>query len=463
MLKAHITVRITHTFGMPIENFKRILTKFATAVSVVVFLTPACAHNVARAETTGNFGDSLIKNELYDEPILTIAAMGKTYEFTASETGVYNGKRYLKCASEIVDKIYFDTFKKPVDATLTFLPDKSEKFRITKEQNGVSINRGKLLEDISCALNGGVLRVEAKAEILHPEVYASELKKITEKRAEFTTRFESSSINRKHNIRLAARLINGSVISGGGEFSFNKTVGARTAERGFKTAKIITDGKFVDGVGGGVCQASTTLYNAAILSGMTITEQHSHSLAVSYVEPSFDAMVSSDYCDLKFKNTDNSPVFIAARADDKSITFTFYGVKQTKEYVRISEIVDTIAPETDEIFYDETLPFGQKTVKQNPKNGIISEGYLATIVDGKTVKTEKIRRDKYKPVRRVVAIGTNKDAYSEIDDISGSGGESENAKAECDNDKTAVEEIDNSAFLLYTLRYGKKVHCEFRI
>lgn len=452
---------------MPIKNCKRLLIKLATAVSAVVLLTPACAKTcaryTARAEITGNFGKDVIKNELYDEPIFTVTAMGKSYEFTASEAGVYNGKRYLKCAAEIVDKIYLDTLKKPVNATLTFLPDKTEKFRITKEQNGVSVNREKLLEDITFALNGGAARVEAQTEILRTEVYAGELEKITEKRAEFTTRFENSSINRKHNIRLAARLINGTVISGGGEFSFNKTVGARTEARGFKTAKIITDGRFVDGVGGGVCQASTTLYNAAILSGMTITEQHSHSLAVSYVEPSFDAMVSSDYCDLKFKNTDNSPVFIAARADDKSITFTFYGVKQTKEYVRISEIVDTISPDGDEIFYDETLPFGQKTVKQNAKNGIISEGYVATIEGGKTVKTEKIRRDKYKPVRRVVAIGTNKDAYFKIDDIAGGSGENASAGIERGSDKIAAEEIDNSAFLLYTLRYGKKVHCEFRI
>lgn len=239
---------------MPIKNCKRLLIKLATAVSAVVLLMPACAKTcaryTARAEITGNFGKDVIKNELYDEPIFTVTAMGKTYEFTASEVGVYNGKRYLKCAAEIVDKIYFDTLKKPVNATLTFLPDKTEKFRITKEQNGVSVNCEQLLEDITFALNGGAVRVEAQAVILRPEVYAGELEKITEKRAEFTTRFENSSINRKHNIRLAARLINGTVISGGGEFSFNKTVGARTEARGFRTAKIITDGRFVDGVGG---------------------------------------------------------------------------------------------------------------------------------------------------------------------------------------------------------------------
>ena len=347
-----------------------------------------------------------IESELYDEPVFTVTALDKIYDFTASEIGFARGKRYLKCAEETVDKIYFDALVKPRDATLTFLPDKSEKFKITAERNGVAIDRGALLSDISAALNGGETQIRAKTEILRPEIYASDLKKITAKRAEFTTEFKNSPANRKHNIRLAARLINGSVINAGEEFSFNKVVGARTESRGFKTAKIITDGKFVDGVGGGVCQASTTLYNAAILSGMTITEQHGHSLRVSYVEPSFDAMVSSDYCDLKFKNTNNTPVFIAAEADDNRVTFTFYGIKQTEKYLRISEVVETVPPEADEIFYDDNLPFGQKVVRQKPKSGTVSEGYIATVVDGKTVKTEIIRRDKYKSVRGVVSIGT---------------------------------------------------------
>lgn len=95
-----------------------------------------------------------------------------------------------------------------------------------------------------------------------------------------------------HNIALAAEKINGCILADGEEFSFNGRVGARTESNGFLSAPIILEGDFVEGVGGGVCQASTTVYNAALLAGMEITEQHPHSLRVGYVEPSFDAMVS---------------------------------------------------------------------------------------------------------------------------------------------------------------------------
>lgn len=104
-------------------------------------------------------------------------------------------------------------------------------------------------------------------------------------------------------------------IANGEEFSFNAAVGERTEERGYSTAKVIENGKFVEGVGGGVCQVSSTVYNCALLSGLTVTERHRHSLAVSYVEPSFDAMVSYSYADLRFYNDTGKSVFIVADAD----------------------------------------------------------------------------------------------------------------------------------------------------
>lgn len=405
-----------------IRFFKKIFT-VATIAAVFlsyIFINWFLPRSYVYAETSISLNSQLkikknatyedrLFSELYDKTVFTITAMGKKYEFTESEIGVYKGKKYLKCACDVVDKIYLDTVIRPVDATITFLPDSDIKFNITKEKSGRSIIREDAIKDISDALNGGIKTLSLNTQILEPEVLESELIKITEKRGEFTTNFENSSINRKDNIRLATRIINGSVINPGEEFSFNKTVGARTVERGFKTAKIITDGKFVDGVGGGVCQVSTTLYNAALLSGMFISEQHSHSLAVSYVEPSFDAMVSSDYCDLKFKNLGKTPIFISAKADDVSVTFTFYGEKQTENFMRISKVIGTNIPNGDEIIYDNTLPFGKVSVKQNAKNGIESEGYIAVIIDGQTVKTEKIRSDKYKSVKRIVSIGTKID------------------------------------------------------
>ena len=110
-----------------------------------------------------------------------------------------------------------------------------------------------------------------------------------------------------------------------GEFSFNYTIGERTERRGYKKAKIIVGGEFVDGVGGGVCQVSTTLYNAVLLAGLKVVECHPHSLPVSYVEPSFDAMVNSGWADLKFINDTHNPVIIRARADGAKLTIQIFG------------------------------------------------------------------------------------------------------------------------------------------
>ena len=129
-------------------------------------------------------------------------------------------------------------------------------------------------------------------------------------RATFSTDYSKSSAERKHNVGLAAKSLDNVFVDAGGEFSFNKTVGERTYKRGYKSAKIIVNGEFTEGVGGGVCQVSTTLYNAALLAGLEISEVNQHSVAVSYVAPSFDAMVNSGSADLRFINRTHNPVII---------------------------------------------------------------------------------------------------------------------------------------------------------
>ena len=213
----------------------------------------------------------------------------------------------------------------------------------------------------------------------------------------FTTRFDGANTARAHNIFLAAKSINGTVLQNGESFSFNGTVGARTADRGFKTAKIIENGEFVEGIGGGVCQVSTTLFNAAMLAGCDITEFHQHSLAVSYVPPSFDAMVSGSYFDLKFENRTGYTLYIRAVTGANSITFNFYGRGDGAQYGYSSVVTGSISP-AEETTKDPLL------VKDG-KCGIISEGYLTINRNG--VSTTKLfRRDKYAPVKRVTLEAT---------------------------------------------------------
>jgi vancomycin resistance protein YoaR len=229
-------------------------------------------------------------------------------------------------------------------------------------------------------------------------------------RAEFSTKYSSSSKERKENIRLAANSLNNFLVDSGGEFSFNRTVGERSEKRGYKNAKIILDGEFVDGVGGGVCQVSTTLYNALLLAGMTITEYHPHSLAVSYIAPSFDAMVNSNSADLRFINYTDSPVIIKTTADGTKLTVSIYGEPSNFTVERRSVITGEIVAPTEKEEFDDDGNFpdlfeGERRLIKPSKAGLTSEGFIVIKENGKIKEVKKIRKDRYNPVQGKVVIG----------------------------------------------------------
>lgn len=209
----------------------------------------------------------------------------------------------------------------------------------------------------------------------------------------YTTYFDGENGDRSHNIRLAASYIGGRIIKCGDVFSFNAAVGSRTKARGFRRAKIIENGEFVEGTGGGVCQVSTTLYNAALLSGCKIVEYHPHSLAVSYVPPSRDAMVSGTVYDLKFANTTGGDIYIYSSSGENYVRFDFYGRDFGARFSLVSLVTGTIAP-SEEYTDDETCV-------RSGRDGTVSECYL-TAVRGGVSRTVLLRRDKYAPQKRVV-------------------------------------------------------------
>lgn len=229
-------------------------------------------------------------------------------------------------------------------------------------------------------------------------------------RSKFFTSYPSSTEERKSNIKLAAKSLDYAFVDVGGEFSFNRTVGARTEKRGYKTAKIIVGGEFVDGVGGGVCQVSTTLYNAVLLAGLKVTEFHAHSLPVSYVAPSFDAMVNSGSADLKFINNTHNPVYIRAFADDATLTIEIYGEPMQEKYSRQSLVVEEIPAPESEVVFDDIGEFpdlyeGESKVLKYGKAGLKSEGYIVVSKNGMLKEVRKIRTDKYAAIRGKVVFG----------------------------------------------------------
>ena len=266
-----------------------------------------------------------------------------------------------------------------------FIPKSREKFVYEEAVSSEWVERGKVAKEVFENHGSKKINIELSFVKGKSRYTREELLSCTQKISSFTTSYTYSSEGRKHNIGRAVSYISGYVLDSGDTFSFNSIVGKRTKDRGFQEAKVIVGGSYVDGVGGGVCQVATTLYNASIRAGVRVDNCVRHSLAPSYVDLSFDAMVS-EWSDLVFTNTHDTPLFIEAIADGERLTVNFYGKKQdydlkfesiTKEVVRHS-------------LFDGTN--GDRY-----RNGYKSEGYMLTIKDGVMIKREKIRSDYYAP------------------------------------------------------------------
>ncbi len=217
--------------------------------------------------------------------------------------------------------------------------------------------------------------------------------------AKFSTYYGYSSENRKFNIELACKKIDKTALLPEDEFSFNDIVGKRTKQNGFRSAFIISDGKFVEGTGGGICQVSSTIYNCALLADLAVTHVRAHSLPVSYVLPSFDAMVSSTN-DFRFVNSSPLIVSITCIADGDYIHVKMYGLKQN-DIRRKSVTVQTL-PFGTKIVSNDTLEPETETIVTTGKNGLKSIGYLEYYKNGKLTKTKEIRRDHYCPQTQIV-------------------------------------------------------------
>lgn len=213
-----------------------------------------------------------------------------------------------------------------INASFKITPD--NQMIIKKEKPGQEVNLELLTEKIEHInpLQLSPIEIPLKTAA-QPQVTAAQLEKvrITHLLAKYTTQFDSSLINRTENIKLAAKTLDGLVLAPQEEFSFNQRVGERTAGAGYKEAMIIVNNQFIPGLGGGVCQVSSTLYNAALLAHLEILERHPHSLEINYVPPGQDATVAYPDLDLKLKNSTSGYLLIRSYTQGNTLTFEFYG------------------------------------------------------------------------------------------------------------------------------------------
>lgn len=304
--------------------------------------------------------------------------------------------------------------KKPQNASLTINTNSEKVFYITREKTGLMLDKTKLYNKIAKAyLKNQPLKFDLPIVVLNPTTYAQDFEKFTFLRGEFCTNIVSSSADRKHNIKNALTALNLQEILPGEVFSFNKIVGRRTQANGYRPAKIIVNNEFVEGLGGGVCQVSSTLYNSALLAGLKIVEANKHSKQVGYVKHGFDAMVNFGSSDLKFENTTSEKITIVTNFSSNKIRIRIFGADLNGvEYRLANEIVSTTEP-SEEIKQDNAHEYADKVqyddesfVLKKGSRGMEVKSYREKYQNGKLVEKQLLRYDKFKPQNTIIIVGT---------------------------------------------------------
>lgn len=225
----------------------------------------------------------------------------------------------------------------------------------------------------------------------------------------FSTTYNTTNTNRVTNLELSSEKINGTIILPGEIFSYNKVVGERTIAKGYKEAAVYYNGKVVDGIGGGICQLSSTLYNAVIYANLEITQRSNHRFLTSYVTAGRDATVSWGTLDFCFKNTRNYPIRIDSSVKNGVVTTSIYGMKEEKEYeIVIESTVEEVIPYTINYVKDSTLEEGTEEIKQYGSNGAKSVTYKITKYNGAIVSKELLSTDTYSALERIIKKGNKK-------------------------------------------------------
>lgn len=237
-----------------------------------------------------------------------------------------------------------------------------------------------------------------------PEVTASDAASIDTLLSSFTTSFSVAKRGRTHNLTLAARAIDGIVLKPRQVFSVNNTVGPRLVGRGFQIAQIYIKGKLEDGIGGGVCQVSSTLFNAVLLAGLAIRERGPHSQIVPYVSPGRDATVAYGLRDFRFANSNASPVGIVAHVKGSRLTVYIFGAAADKKQVKLYTSIVKRVPAGSKTVVDDSLPEGAKQLVEKGASGLEVVLYRKiTMPDGQdAVET---MRSRYAPQNAVFAVG----------------------------------------------------------
>jgi len=304
---------------------------------------------------------------------------------------------------QILKKIEREVEREVFDGNINFDPNREEKFWVTDALDGIEMDVAAATREIMLALKN---KKHADIVIRTKEIKHRAGKEVLSKidlRAQYSTRFDAGNLSRSRNIERSTACFNGLVLQADEVLSFNRVVGSRTVARGYEEAKIIVDGEFVPGIGGGVCQTSTTLFNAALLSGLSVTQSHNHSLPISYVPLGRDAMVSSAV-DLTFQNNTGAPVYFETGIEKGNRVFVkIYGDNLDKtKYKPVTEV--TSKPQEVEVVGTKpnNVDGYRRIIIENGEPARSVKTYLEIYNGDRLVNKKLIRKSNYKGQTEVV-------------------------------------------------------------
>ncbi len=295
--------------------------------------------------------------------------------------------------SQLVNSIGDEIDVEPVDANVVDFDQKTKSFSFSDESAGRKLNREKLLADIENAIASETYPILATGavEVIEPAVTRAQLGSNYKLIGSFSTTTTSDTA-RNNNITLCSEAFNGAKVMPGEVFSLNDATGRRSIDKGYREAGAIKNGKLIPEFGGGVCQVSTTLFNAVVRSGLEITERNNHSYPISYVERGMDAMIDYPSKDFKFTNNTAGPVYLVSHFADRKLTIEVYGQPVLEGGVTIelrADTTETIKMPATEYILDPTLPAGVEEEERAGRTGYRVTTYIR-YMRGDTLVEEKV-------------------------------------------------------------------------
>lgn len=306
-------------------------------------------------------------------------------------------------------KSYIEGLSKDINVSMKNASIKIENsnIKIQKDEEGVNLQVDESLNNAINELEKGNTLINLVVEKIQPDVKEESLEKVDTILGTYSTKFDSSVSGRSHNVALAAKSTSDVILMPGESFSYNEHTGARTISNGYKNAPVIVQGVVQEGVGGGVCQVSSTLYNAVLYAGLEIESVKNHSIPSSYVPKGRDATVSYGSIDFIFKNNLKYPVYIKNSVYGNTLTCTIYGSKEEKQKIEILTNTDSVSEAPIKKVDDPTLPKGEEKQLESGRNGYTVSTYrIYKDNNGKELKKEKVYVSYYPKKQGVVAVGT---------------------------------------------------------